>query len=138
MLGLPFFSAYYIHVNRDTGRIGFSLGCGCDVWIVNSRSRTMDTQRLLCQAPSTVPPATARELLLMSHMLRNYLGHIDMGLIVSTANDRHSDLPSSSLSDFSIRLIVSFAIDKKSCLYGLPACDFVIANQPKQSNTENM
>jgi hypothetical protein len=29
ILGLPIYSAFYIVVDRDTGIIGFSLGCGC-------------------------------------------------------------------------------------------------------------
>lgn len=30
ILGLPFFSAYHIVVDRDNGRINFQLGCGCE------------------------------------------------------------------------------------------------------------
>jgi hypothetical protein len=28
-LGLPFFSAFYVSVHRDSGRVGFAPGCGC-------------------------------------------------------------------------------------------------------------
>lgn len=70
ILGLPFFAAYHIVVDRDSGKITFQLGCGCDQATdsyptISTSGRTMDPDLpsfVTPERPSNVPNIFTRDV----------------------------------------------------------------------------
>jgi hypothetical protein len=55
-LGLPFFSAFYVSIDRYTGRYGFAPGCGCQQGDKSRMVYLADLDQGQCNKTYSAPP----------------------------------------------------------------------------------